>query len=99
MRSITVAVAVAAALLSQADASEVSLKLDDSAQNALAQLPTLLDSCVAGLTIRGDGSVCRSVGALLVGLGNEVRNAQAAAAAKAAADAAAKKPADATPPQ
>lgn len=107
MKSIIVAACAAVLLLSPAHAGEVSVKLDDSGQNAVGQLPTLLDQCVAGLTIRGDGSVCRTVGALLVGLVNEMRTAQTAAA-KAAADkatadeaankAAAQKPADKAPP-
>jgi hypothetical protein len=93
MKSFILAVAVAAALSSPTCAADVSLKLDDSAQSAVAQLPALLDQCVAGVTIRGDGSVCRSVSSFLVALGNEVRTAQAAAA-KAAADDAANKAAE-----
>ena len=91
MKSFVVAAIAAAALASSpVRAAEVAIKLDDGAQNAVAQLPALLDSCVAGLTIRGDAAVCRSVANFLVALGNEVKSAQAAAA-KAVADDAAKK--------
>jgi hypothetical protein len=90
-RFVVAAVAAVALLSSPVRAAEVSIKLDDGAQNAVAQLPALLDSCVAGLTLRGDGAVCRSVAAFLVALGNEVKSAQASAAKAAADDAAAKK--------
>jgi hypothetical protein len=68
-----------------ASATEVSLKLDDNAQNAVGQLPALLDQCVSGVTVHGDAAVCRTVSNFLVALGNEVRTAQATAA-KIAAD-------------
>lgn len=92
MKSVVFAAVAAVALLSSpVRAAEVTIKLDDGAQNAVAQLPALLDSCVAGLTLRGDGAVCRSVANFLVALGNEVKSAQAIAAKAAADDAAAKK--------
>lgn len=95
MKSAVVAAIAALALLSPVRAAEVAIKLDDGAQSAVAQLPALLDSCVAGLTIRGDAAVCRSVANFLVALGNEVKSAQAIAAKAAADDAAKKAAADA----
>jgi hypothetical protein len=92
-----IAIAALAAVLitTPATATEVSLKLDDGAQNAVSQLPTLLDQCVSGVTVHGDATVCRTVSNFLAALGNEVKSAQAAAAKaaadKAAADEAAKK--------
>ena len=102
MKSFVVAAVAAAALASSSvRAAELAIKLDDGAQNAVAQLPALLDSCVAGLTIRGDAAVCRSVANFLVALGNEVKSAQSLAAKavadKAAADEAAKKAASDKP--
>lgn len=74
-------------------ASEIAVKLDGNAQNAVAQLPALLDSCVAGVMMRGDSAVCRTLSNFLAAFGNEVRSAQAAAT-KAEADEAAKKAAE-----
>jgi hypothetical protein len=91
MRTI-MAVTVGAAMLLPitARAGEVQLKLDDAAQNAVAQLPALLDQCVSGVAMRGDTSICRNVANFLVALGNEVK-VQQAAVAKAAADEGTKK--------
>lgn len=89
MRLIVAAAAAALLIPAAAIAGEISVKLDDAAQNAVAQLPALLDQCVAGITMRGDPAVCRSVSNFLVALGNETRTAAKAAADEAAADKAA----------
>jgi len=76
-----------------ARADEVSLKIDDGGQAAVMQMPALLDSCVAGVMMRGDAMVCKGVSNFLTAFGNDVKRAQAAAKAasdKAAADEAAK---------
>jgi hypothetical protein len=92
------AVAALIVMSAPARAADVSVKLSSDTQNAIVQLPAVLDQCVAGLTMRGDASVCKSISAFLVGMGNEVK-AEAAAADKAAADkAAADKAAAAAPP-
>jgi hypothetical protein len=95
MRSFAVAALAAAVALASPSVrcAEIAIRLDDGAQNAVAQLPSLLDSCVAGLTLRGDAAVCRSVANFLVALGNEVKSAQTVAS-KAADDAAKKAAAD-----
>jgi hypothetical protein len=88
MRSVRiVALTAALSLISAASmAGEVSLKLDDSAQSAIGQLPALLDQCVAGITVHGDASVCRNVSNFLTALTNEVRATQAKKASEAAAE-------------
>lgn len=93
MRKIIVTLALHALLVSStaASATEVSLKLDDGAQNAVAQLPSLLDQCVSSIMLRGDSTVCKSVSNFLISLANETRSVavKAAADAKVAADKAA----------
>lgn len=90
---IAAALAALVVLSSPVRAGEITLKLDDNAQNAVGQLPGLLDQCVAGVTMRADASVCRSVSTFLTAMVNEVKTTQAASE-KAAADEAAKKTAD-----
>jgi hypothetical protein len=93
-----VSLALAAALIAAAtapipaSAAEITFKLDDSTQNAVLQLPALLDQCVAGVTMRGDATVCKSISTFLQSVGVEIRKEQIARAAadKAAADEAAK---------
>jgi hypothetical protein len=95
-----VAAALCVAMIVPAKAADVSVKLADGTQNAIIQLPAVFDQCVAGLTIRGDASVCKNLATFLVGMSNEVKSAQAEAVAKAAADKATadKAAAPATPP-
>lgn len=78
-------VLAAALIVTPALATEVSIKMEDAAQNVMLQLPSLLDQCVSGLTLRGDATVCKGVANVLNALSNDTRAAQAAA--KAAADA------------
>jgi hypothetical protein len=93
MRKMTVA-ALALSLASPASSAEILIKLDDGAQNAVVQLPALLDQCVSGVMLRGDATTCKGLSNFLVLLGNVTKNSQAAAAkseaeAKAVADKAA----------
>ncbi len=85
MRTIA-ALALAISLSFSATAAEVSVKLDDSAQSAVAQLPGLLDQCVSGVMLRGDATICKSISNFLLAFVNETKTAQAATAAKAAVD-------------
>ena len=89
MRIVLIAVAAVSLSGMSARAAEISLKLDDGAQNAVSQLPALLDQCVSGVMVHGDAAVCRTVSNFLAALGSEVKSAQAAAAKKAASDKAA----------
>jgi hypothetical protein len=93
MRTI-LAFALAASLTTAASAAEVSIKLDDAAQNAVGQLPTLLDQCVSGVMLRGDSTVCKSISNFLIALNNETRTAAAKAVADAKAADDAKKAAE-----
>lgn len=92
-RIIVAVAAVALLAASPVRAADVSLKLAEGTQSAIVQLPGVFDQCVAGITIHGDATVCKSVAGFLLGLSNEVRSAQAevakVAADKAAADKAA----------
>ena len=98
MKSILAAAIAAAVLIaSPVRASEITFKLDDSTQNAIGQLPTLLDSCVAGMTMRADASVCRSISQFLQSVATEVKNTQVAQAKAEAAKAEAAKAAAAAP--
>jgi hypothetical protein len=107
MRRILVAAALGLAtlglaMLAPAKADVISVKLSDDTQKALMQLPAVFDQCVAGLTLHGEASACKSMSNFLIGMANEV-NVEATAAAKAKADkaaadkAAAAAPAPATP--
>lgn len=101
MRLIVAAAIVGSLLAAPALANGIALNLDDGAQGAAAQMPAMVDSCVSGLMLRNDPTVCRTISAWLAALANEVKTAQVAAAkkiadeaAKKAADDAAKKAAD-----
>ena len=68
-------------------AAEVAVPFDDQSQTVAFQMPALMDACVAGLSLRGDPTACRSVSAGLSALASMVKTAQTKAAAdKAAAD-------------
>jgi hypothetical protein len=84
---------VAGALLvpGYAHASDISLPLNDTSQQAIGKLPGVLDQCVAGITVRGDPAACRLLGNLLNGLASDVQQAAAKADADAKAGAAAAK--------
>jgi hypothetical protein len=99
-RSVAVAFAAllsTAPLLAPAHATDITVKLSPDTQNAIVQLPALLDQCTAGMAMRGDAQTCKSISNFLIGMGNEVK-VEAQAAAKAESDkAAADKAAAATP--
>jgi len=95
MRLIYVAAFAASLIAAPASATPIVIDFDDGAQTAAAQLPSMVDSCVASLMLRNDAAVCRSISMWVVALQNEVKRAQAAAAKKAADDAAPKSAADA----
>lgn len=82
--------AVASLACSMALARDVSITLPDTAQQATRNLPAALDQCIAGMTLRGDSSVCKTVSNFLGVLASEVGTAQA----KADADDKAKAEAD-----
>jgi hypothetical protein len=92
---LAVSLIAAPALIAPASAAPIVIDFDDGAQTAAAQLPSMVDSCVASLMLRNDAAVCRSISMWVVALQNEVKKAQAAAAKKAADDAAPKSAADA----
>jgi hypothetical protein len=91
MRKLILAIALALPIAPAAMARDVSLPLNDAAQNLLTQLPTALDQCIAGVTLRGDPSICRSVSTVLSSLSAEVVKAQHAADEAAKAEAVKKK--------
>lgn len=93
MRLLLAAALAASFIAAPSRAVEISLKLDDGAQSALAQLPAMLDSCVAALALRNEPASCRQMSVVMAALSNELRNAHAAAA-KAAAEESAKKVAE-----
>lgn len=95
MKKLVALLVVTTALVMPVRATEIALKLDDGTQNAVLQLPALLDQCVSGMTMRADASVCRSISQFLQSVAGEVRNTQTAVAKKAAEEAAAKEAAKA----
>lgn len=100
MKMIAFAAMTAAALAFAAPvrATDITVKLSPDTQNAIVQLPALLDQCIAGMAMRGDAATCKSISNFLIGMGNEVK-VEAQAAAKAEADkAAAAAPAAVVPP-
>lgn len=86
LAGVSAALAAGLLVLTPARAAEVSIAFDDNAQQSAFQLPVLLDQCVAGVTMRSDASVCKSVAGALNGLAIMVKTAQAKAAEKADAD-------------
>jgi hypothetical protein len=82
------AIAALSMLAAPARATDITVKLSPETQNAIVQLPALLDQCIAGMAMRGDAVTCKSISNFLIGMGNEVK-VQAQAAAKAEADKAA----------
>lgn len=75
----------AALSIGAAQAADVTLKLAPETQGSIAQLPSVMDKCVADLTLRGEASACKSLSGFLAGLAEKV-NAEARAAVKAEAD-------------
>lgn len=67
-----------------ARAGEISISLDENSQKTAAQLPALLDMCIAGITLRNDPSACKGVSASLNGLAGMVKTAQDNAVTEAA---------------
>lgn len=95
MKRFLAALAAAAMFATPALATDITVKLSPDTQNAIVQLPALLDQCIAGMAMRGDAATCKSISNFLVGMGNEVKiEAQAAAKAEADKAAAAKAEAD-----
>lgn len=92
MRSNIFALALCAGLAvsgAQLAAKEISVKLDDNGQNAVASLPSVLDQCVAGMTLRSDAASCRLLASFLAALSNDAKAAAAREAATPPAPAAA----------
>lgn len=88
MRLIVSACVAVCLIAAPACATPIVLNLDDGAQSAAAQLPSLVDNCVSALMLRNDPSVCRTISMWVMALEGEVKKAQAVAAKKALDDAA-----------
>lgn len=99
MRRILLVAVASLALCSTALARDVSINLPVDAQQATRNLPGAFDQCIAGVTLRNDAAVCKTVANFLGALANEVTSAQAKADAedKAKAEAEKKKADDKAP--
>lgn len=72
---------VAALLLAgPAMAGEITVKVSDADQQAFSNLPGAVDACVAGLTLRGDGQMCKLISAFVTEFGAKVKAAAPPAA-------------------
>lgn len=92
LSSIAAGLAIAVLLAAPARAAEITFKLDDSTQATIIQLPAALDQCVAGMTMRADASICRSISQFLQSVVVELKNSQAEQARAPEPDAPAKMP-------
>jgi hypothetical protein len=88
MRLLAAAFLAASLASVPASAANIMLNLDDGAQKAAAQLPSMVDNCVSALMLRNDPAICRTISMWVAALDNEVKKAQVVAAKKAADDAA-----------
>jgi hypothetical protein len=76
----TAIIAIMALASTSAFADEVTIKLSDQEQNGMASLSGAMDTCVAGLQLRGDAAMCKAIAQFGTEITAKVKAAQADAA-------------------
>jgi hypothetical protein len=75
MKRICVLALFYAVSMHAAMAGEITVKVSDAEQQAFGNLPGAVDACVAGLTLRGEGQMCKAIAAFVTEFGAKVKAA------------------------